>query len=66
MNWDTPDENNTFKRQNGLIYHYFTLEEVSALFKEFETIELENSIKEKTFRGKTYNRNMIRGIFRKT
>ena len=46
-----PFEENTFVRQNGIIYHYFTEEEVRSLFKNFEVIELENVIKEKTFRG---------------
>jgi ubiquinone/menaquinone biosynthesis C-methylase UbiE len=63
--FSTPFEENTFFRQNGLIYHYFTEEEVRALFNEFETTELENIIKEKTFRGETYKRHMVRGIFRK-
>jgi ubiquinone/menaquinone biosynthesis C-methylase UbiE len=58
-------EENTFIRQNGLIYHYFTVEEVRALFSEFETIELENKIKEKTFGKETFKRHMIKGIFRK-
>lgn len=61
----TPFEKNTFVRQNGLIYHYFTKEEVKSLFNEFETTELENVIKEKTFRGEIYKRHMVRGIFRK-
>jgi SAM-dependent methyltransferase len=59
-------EENTFLRQNGIVYHYFTKEEVSLLFKEFEVIKLEDITKEKNFRGKTYRRHMIRGVFRKT
>jgi SAM-dependent methyltransferase len=63
--FSTPFEKSTFVRQNGLIYHYFTKEEVMVLLKEFEIIELENVIKEKTFRGEAYKRHMVRGIFRK-
>jgi ubiquinone/menaquinone biosynthesis C-methylase UbiE len=63
--FSTPFEKSTFVRQNGLIYHYFTKEEVRALFNEFEATELENVMKEKTFRGKSYKRHMVRGIFRK-
>jgi ubiquinone/menaquinone biosynthesis C-methylase UbiE len=63
--FSTPFEKSTFVRQNGLIYHYFTEEEVRALFNEFETTELKNVIKEKTFRGEVYKRHMVRGIFRK-
>lgn len=60
-----PYEEKTFSRQNGIIYHYFTKEEVKELFKEFEIIELEDSIKEKSFRREAYRRHMVRGIFRK-
>lgn len=61
----SPFEENTFARQNGIIYHYFTEEETKTLFYGFEVLELENVIKEKTFRGKSYQRHMIRGVFRK-
>lgn len=61
----SPFEENTFARQNGIVYHYFTEEEVKTLFCEFEIFELENTTKEKTFRGKSYQRHMIRGVFRK-
>ena len=59
-----PFEESTFVRQNGIIYHYFTKEEVRSLFKGFEIIELEDIVKEKVFGGKTYRRHMVRGIFR--
>jgi SAM-dependent methyltransferase len=58
-------EEKTFARKNGIIYHYFTKEEVRALFKGFEIIGLEDIIKEKTFRGKAYRRHLIKGVFRK-
>ncbi|HOW14699.1 class I SAM-dependent methyltransferase [Methanosarcina sp.] len=61
----SPFEENTFSRQNGIIYHYFTEEEIKTLFCGFEVLELENIIKEKTFRGKSYQRHMVRGVFRK-
>jgi len=60
-----PFEKSTFVRQNGIIYHYFTKEEVRELFNGFEIIELEDVIKEKTFMGEAYRRHMVRGIFRK-
>jgi SAM-dependent methyltransferase len=60
-----PFEEKTFARQNGIIYHYFTEEEVKELFCGFEVLELENVIKEKVFRGKSYQRHMVRGVFRK-
>lgn len=61
-----PFEERTFARQNGIIYHYFTKEEVRALFKDLEIIELEDAVKEKTFRGTVYRRHLIKGIFRKS
>lgn len=61
----TPFEERTFARQNGIIYHYFTRGEVRTLFRGFEAIELEDIIKEKTFRGEVYKRHLVKGIFRK-
>lgn len=61
----SPFEEKTFARQNGIIYHYFTEKEVRMLFAEFELLELENVIKEKIFRGESYRRHMVRGVFRK-
>ncbi|WP_410508614.1 class I SAM-dependent methyltransferase [Methanosarcina hadiensis] len=61
----SPAEEKTFARQNGIIYHYFTEEEVKTLFSEFEVLELENILKEKIFRGEPYQRHMIRAVFRK-
>lgn len=61
----SPFEEKTFTRQNGIIYHYFTEKEVKELFCGFAVLELENVTKEKIFRGKSYQRHMVRGIFRK-
>ncbi|WP_440954336.1 class I SAM-dependent methyltransferase [Methanosarcina sp. Mfa9] len=58
-------EKNTFLRQNGIIYHYFTKEELMSLFEGFEILELKDVKKEKIFRGEVYRRHMVRGIFRK-
>lgn len=60
-----PFEEKTFARQNGIIYHYFTKEEIREVFKEFEIIELEDAIKEKIFKGKVYRRHLIKGVFQK-
>ncbi|HWQ47680.1 MAG TPA: class I SAM-dependent methyltransferase [Methanosarcina sp.] len=61
-----PFEKRTFARQNEIIYHYFTKEEVRELFKDLEIMKLEDEIKEKVFRGKVYRRHLIKGIFRKS
>ena len=60
-----PYEKKTFARQNGIIYHYFTKEEIKVLFKKFEIIELKDVIKEKNFKGTVYRRHLIKGVFRK-
>lgn len=60
-----PFEEGTFVRQNGIIYHYFTEEEVEGLFYGFEVFELESVKREKIFRGESCQRHMIRGVFRK-
>ncbi len=57
-------EPHTFLRKSGLIYHYFTIEEVESLLENFEIIKLEDVRSEKIFRGKLYPRHMIKGIAR--
>ena len=57
-------EPHTFLRKSGLIYHYFTIEELECLLEDFEIIKLENVRSEKIFRGKMYPRHMIKGIVR--
>ena len=57
-------EPHTFLRKSGLIYHYFTTEELECLLDGFEIIKLENVRSEKIFRGKLYPRHMIKGIVR--
>ena len=63
-----PFETNTYLRQNGIIYHYFTKEEINTLlhdFQQFNVLELKDIIKEKIFKGETYKRHTIKGIFQK-
>ena len=60
----TEVEPHTFLRKNGLIYHYFTVEEVSSLLDGFEIVNLEDVRSQKRFRGKLYPRHMIKGIAR--
>lgn len=57
-------EPHTFLRKSGLIYHYFTKEEVESLLEDFEIIKLEDVRSEKIFRGKLYPRHMVKGIVR--
>ena len=55
-------EPHTFLRKSGLIYHYFTTEEVESFLDGFEIINLENVRSQKRFRGKLYPRHMVKGI----
>ncbi len=56
-------EKNTFRRGNGIVYHYFTLQEVKRLFSGFKTIELKGSSFKRVYRGVEYTRRMISGVF---
>lgn len=40
-------EEHTFVRQSGIIYHYFTKEELQALFSEFVTNNIDDVITKK-------------------
>lgn len=55
-------EERTFVRQHGILYHYFTLEEIRTLFSGFEFLELKDNIMEKNYRGKKHIRHMISAV----
>lgn len=57
-------EEGTFMRQHGIIYHYFTLEEIKILFRDFEFLELKNNLYEKNYRGEKSIRHMISAVMR--
>ncbi|WP_342303859.1 methyltransferase domain-containing protein [Methanolobus sp. ZRKC5] len=57
-------EKNTFCRKSGIIYHYFTKEELSSLLCGFEIIEMKDNISEKIFDGKPHRRHQLRAIVR--
>lgn len=57
-------EKNTFSRKSGIIYHYFSKEELSSLLCGFEIIEMKDIISEKKFSGKPHRRHQIRAIAR--
>lgn len=57
-------EERTFVRQHGILYHYFTSEEIRALFFGFEFLELKDNIMEKNYRGKKQIRHMISAVMR--
>ncbi|AKB84148.1 bifunctional 2-polyprenyl-6-hydroxyphenol methylase/3-demethylubiquinol 3-O-methyltransferase UbiG [Methanococcoides methylutens] len=54
-------EPHTFVRQSGIIYHYFTKEEIENLFRDFGILDIKDLITEKKFRGELHTRHMING-----
>jgi hypothetical protein len=58
-------EEHTFVRQSGIIYHYFTKEELQNLFSGFATNDINDVITKKIFKGESYTRHMINGIIQK-
>jgi ubiquinone/menaquinone biosynthesis C-methylase UbiE len=57
-------EKDTFMRKNGIVYHYFTMEEVGSLLSGFEILEMDDLISEKKFHGKPHRRHQIRVLAR--
>lgn len=58
-------EQDTFRRQSGIIYHYFTEREVICLLEGFEVLGVENTVTEKTFSGEKYVRHRISAVSQK-
>ena len=61
---DNTKEENTFLRNKGIIYHYFTREEVKSLLEkyEFQITDIRDIKTEKMFKGKRYTRHMILAV----
>ncbi|AEH61737.1 Methyltransferase type 11 [Methanosalsum zhilinae DSM 4017] len=55
-------EKDTFLRKNGIIYHYFTVEEIEKLFSCSGYMDIEETRSKKVFRGKEYIRHTIQGV----
>ncbi len=60
-------EENTYVRNSGIIYHYFTEEEIRELFPDagFEIVKLIHVRRSRNFSGGTYVRHHIRCLLRK-
>lgn len=58
-------EEMTFRRGNGISYHYFTPGELGSLFGRFDRVELEEIDSVKRFDGKDHLRAEIAARFRK-
>ncbi len=58
-------EPHTFRRNSGIIYHYFSKGELEKLFRDMEVVELTERRYEKKFKGQAYTRHMIQATIRK-
>ncbi|MCZ7356264.1 MAG: class I SAM-dependent methyltransferase [Candidatus Methanoperedens sp.] len=58
-------EPGTFKRKNGIVYHYFDKQELTALLLGFGC-EIVESMKEKRFDGRLFTRHMISVVAKKS
>lgn len=54
-------EHNTFVRKGGIIYHYFTEQELASLLSGFAQVDLKNIRTEKSFNGERHTRHQIKG-----
>jgi ubiquinone/menaquinone biosynthesis C-methylase UbiE len=54
-------EHNTFLRKGGIIYHYFTEQELTSMLSGFKSIDMESVKTEKTFNGERHTRHHIKG-----
>lgn len=58
-------EPHTFRRQSGIIYHYFTEDELKEVLSDFTLLKVDSTIAKKTFRGESFTRHKITVIARK-
>lgn len=49
-------EPHTFRRETGIIYHYFSEEEMRMLLSGLEDVTVKNTVTHRTFRGRDYER----------
>jgi ubiquinone/menaquinone biosynthesis C-methylase UbiE len=52
-------EPHTFRRETGIIYHYFSEEEMGQLLSGFEGVAVKSTITHRTFRGRDYQRHRV-------
>ncbi len=57
-------EKDTFIRKNGIIYHYFTRDELESLLEGFNILEMKDLVSEKKYHGELHRRHQIRVITR--
>jgi SAM-dependent methyltransferase len=58
-------EPHTFRRESGIIYHYFSEEELESLLRGFEDVLVKSTVTHKVFKGKAYDRQRVFAIGKK-
>jgi 2-polyprenyl-3-methyl-5-hydroxy-6-metoxy-1,4-benzoquinol methylase len=52
-------EPHTFRRETGIIYHYFSEDELKKLLSGFQEVTVKTTVTHKTFRGQGYERHRV-------
>ena len=55
----TEVEPHTFRRETGIIYHYFSEEEMKELLRDFREVTVKSTVTHKIFRGQEYERHRV-------
>ncbi len=58
-------EPDTFRRHSGIVYHYFSEEELRSMLSAFTIIRLDSALSQKTFKGEQFTRHKITVIAQK-
>jgi ubiquinone/menaquinone biosynthesis C-methylase UbiE len=58
-------EPDTFRRHTGIIYHYFSEEEVRSMLSDFTLLSMDSALSLKTFRGEKFTRHKITVVAQK-
>ncbi|OPY28263.1 MAG: hypothetical protein A4E28_01657 [Methanocella sp. PtaU1.Bin125] len=60
MRYGGPEaEPHTFRRESGIVYHYFSEGEMESLLSGFEGVRVKSTVTRKVFRGREYIRHRI-------
>ena len=58
-------EPDTFRRHSGIVYHYFSEEEVRSMLSGFTLLKMDSAVSQKTFNGEQFTRHKIVAIAQK-
>jgi 2-polyprenyl-3-methyl-5-hydroxy-6-metoxy-1,4-benzoquinol methylase len=58
----TEVEPHTFRRESGIIYHYFSEDEMKNLLSGFEEVTVKSTVTHRNFRGQGYQRHRVFAI----